>query len=66
LKLSGNLPPKKEYTKEDLASAMETLALLMLRIRDGKVRGIVRNGVLKKLTDGERAASLHPPLSLTR
>lgn len=50
--MTGNLPPKKEYSKQETDAAIETLALLMLRIRDGKIRGIVPNGTLKRLTDG--------------
>jgi len=50
LQVTGHAPPKEEYAKSELDAAVETLALVMLRIRDGKVRGITPNGILKQLT----------------
>jgi len=49
LQASGKLPPKDEYTELELTAASNALALTILRIRDGKVRGIEQQGLLKKL-----------------
>lgn len=46
LSSSGNLPPKKEYDDEDLEKATKAFATALLRIRDGKVRGMKKGGAL--------------------
>jgi hypothetical protein len=56
------VPPKEEYRKDDKQIAVEILGLLLLRIRDGKTRGIKRNGVLQALAKG--ILQLHWLLSL--
>ena len=50
LQASDKLPPKEEYTTEERRAASEALALLMLRFRDGKTRGMKQKGVLAQLT----------------
>jgi hypothetical protein len=59
VQLSGYAPPKQEYTPSEVQAAVEAIAIATLRIRDGKVRGIVPNGILKQLTQGED--SRHKP-----
>jgi hypothetical protein len=41
---------KKEYEEDELQAAASALALMILRIRDGKTRDTVAHGVLRKLT----------------
>jgi hypothetical protein len=43
------VPPKEEYTKQEKKEAVEILSLLLLRIRDGKTRGIRKKGTLESL-----------------
>eukprot|EP01031_Cornospumella_fuschlensis_P026086 gene26086-31499_t len=43
------LPPKDEYVEREKAEVLETLAILLLRLRDGKTRGLRRGGVLQGL-----------------
>ena len=65
LQASGSVPPKDEYSKAEVVTchrcpclhhqieaATQSLAILMLRIRDGKTRGINQKGLLKQLTKG--------------
>mmetsp|Transcript_23089 Transcript_23089/g.33818 ORF Transcript_23089/g.33818 Transcript_23089/m.33818 type:complete len:840 (-) Transcript_23089:259-2778(-) len=49
LSLSGNQPKKDEYDEKDLEAMLKALSLLLLRIRDGKLRGIKKDGVLVKI-----------------
>jgi hypothetical protein len=44
-------PPKEEYTNREKQQALEILSILLLRLRDGKSRGIRKNGVLIQLTE---------------
>lgn len=46
------VPPKPEYTKEEKDQALEIFSMLLLRLRDGKTRGIKPRGVLVGLTKG--------------
>ena len=50
LQATDKLPPKEEYTADERRAASEALALLMLRYRDGKTRGMKSKGVLAQLT----------------
>ena len=50
LQASGRVPPKAEYTPSELDAAIKALSLIMLRIRDGKLRGIKKGSVLNSLT----------------
>ena len=50
LQNSSDKPMKKEYEEEELQAAASALALMVLRIRDGKTRDTVANGVLRALT----------------
>jgi len=47
---SSDKPMKKEYEEEEVLAASGALALMVLRIRDGKTRDTIANGVLRKLT----------------
>lgn len=44
------VPPKEEYTNEEKMEVMEIVSIILLRLRDGKSRGIRKDGVLMKLT----------------
>lgn len=44
------VPPKEEYTDPDKAQVIEMLSILLLRLRDGKTRGVKKNGLLVRLT----------------
>jgi hypothetical protein len=44
------VPPPAEYSKDEKDQALETFATLLLRMRDGKTRGIKQQGVLISLT----------------
>jgi outer membrane biosynthesis protein TonB len=44
-------PPKEEYTNREKQQALEILSILLLRLRDGKSRGVRKNGVLIQLTE---------------
>jgi hypothetical protein len=50
LQWSDSLPPKDEYSLDERQAAAESLAVIMLRIRDGKTRGMRSNGILMQLT----------------
>ena len=50
LQKSSDIPTKKEYEDEELQDAASALALMILRIRDGKTRDTLTNGVLRNLT----------------
>lgn len=50
LQLSSRTPPKEEYSKSELFAAEQALALIMLRIRDGKHRGVKKDSILTTLT----------------
>ncbi len=50
LVLIKQVPPPDEYSKDEKEEAIETLATLLLRMRDGKTRGVKANGVLVTLT----------------
>jgi hypothetical protein len=50
LQLSNNVPLKADYSKGELDAAEKALALIILRIRDGKLRGIKKTSVLTKMT----------------
>lgn len=50
LQAIGQVPPKVEYTKEELQDSLEALALQLLRMRDGKTRGLKLHGQIAKLT----------------
>lgn len=52
LVLIQQVPPKDEYREQEKNQATQMLALIMLRLRDGKTRGIKRNGVLQRLVEG--------------
>lgn len=43
------VPPKAEYKEQEKTEVSEILSLLMLRLRDGKTRGVKKNGVLMGL-----------------
>ena len=51
--MSPPTPPacraQDEYTNEELLSASNAFALIMLRIRDNKTKGVKDRGVLKQL-----------------
>jgi hypothetical protein len=57
LQAAGRVPPKAEYTPAELDSAIKALSLIMLRIRDGKLRGIKKGSVLQNLTTDLIAAA---------
>ncbi len=44
------VPPPEEYSNEEKDEALQTFATLLLRMRDGKTRGIKSNGVLVQMT----------------
>jgi len=44
-------PPKEEYNNREKTQALEILSILLLRLRDGKSRGIRKNGILMQLTN---------------
>lgn len=50
LQAVGRVPPKAEYTKAELEAASKALSLIILRIRDKKLRGIKKDSVLHNLT----------------
>ena len=50
LRSIGQVPPKEEYDKKELEDATIVLAKLLLRMRDGKTRGMKTNGALYHLT----------------
>jgi hypothetical protein len=43
------LPPKEEYADQEKQDAIEILSLQLLRLRDGKTRGMKKKGILTKL-----------------
>jgi hypothetical protein len=43
-------PPREEYNARDKNQALEVFSILLLRLRDGKSRGIKPTGVLSQLT----------------
>lgn len=45
----GHVPPKREYEKEEYEASLHAFANIMLRLRDGKSRNLVKNGILDKL-----------------
>jgi hypothetical protein len=45
----GHVPPKREYEKEEYEASLQAFANIMLRLRDGKSRNLVKNGVLDNL-----------------
>ena len=45
----NHVPPKPEYEKEEYEAALNAFAKVMLRLRDGKSRNLVKNGVLDNL-----------------
>lgn len=49
LHVSSSVPVEKEYEAEEITDASNALALMILRIRDGKIRDTVANGVLRNL-----------------
>lgn len=49
LSLINYVPPKEEYNKLDREEALDVFAMLLLRLRDGKTRGIKPKGVLMSL-----------------
>eukprot|EP00981_Chlorochromonas_danica_P008198 scaffold2062_cov181-Ochromonas_danica.AAC.2 len=51
------VPPKDEYNKIEKGQVLDILALLVLRLRDGKTRGIKRHGVLLQLVKEMIAAA---------
>jgi hypothetical protein len=57
-------PPQKEYNKLEKDQALDILSLLLLRLRDGKTRGVKKNGVLmyltKELIDAAREEGGYP------
>jgi hypothetical protein len=48
----GKLPPKDEYSPHELEAASKALALTILRIRDGKIRDVKADGVLRRFVKG--------------
>eukprot|EP00981_Chlorochromonas_danica_P004840 scaffold967_cov173-Ochromonas_danica.AAC.51 len=50
LTLINHVPPKEEYNRLERTEAVEILAMVLLRLRDGKTRGIKPKGVLMSLT----------------
>jgi len=49
LKLTGNVQAQPEYEKLEKEAALDLLALQLLRIRDGRVRGMKKGGELLKV-----------------
>ncbi len=61
LKFIGFTPPKEEYTDADKENTTAILVTQVLRMRDGKTRGMGRMHTLRKLTDELlQAATLDP------
>eukprot|EP01034_Spumella_vulgaris_P021988 gene21988-28075_t len=52
LVLVRQVPPKPEYSNEEQEQALRIFSMLLLRLRDGKTRGIKPRGVLMGLTKG--------------
>jgi hypothetical protein len=50
LTLTGNVQSKPEYENQELDSALQLLALQILRIRDDHLRGIKKDGLLIEMT----------------
>ena len=50
LKMIGYVPPKIEYTPEEMQVAINELALQIVRARDGKTRAMKKNGLLVQLS----------------
>lgn len=48
----GQVPPKDEYNAAEKDEVIEMLAILLLRLRDGKTRGIKQKGVLLQMVKG--------------
>ena len=46
LTATGNVKPKPEYSEEDKQTALDYMALQVLRVRDKRVRGMKKNGIL--------------------
>ena len=46
----GQVPPKEEYTNEELHDAIMVLSKQLLRMRDGKTRGMKIHGAIYHLT----------------
>ncbi len=57
LAVLSQIPPKEEYSVEEKEQATELLSIILLRIRDGKSRGIQKSGVLTKLAHELMAAA---------
>jgi hypothetical protein len=51
------LPPPEEYSAEDKANAADVLHTIMLRLRDGKRKGVKKGGLLENLYEELRDAS---------
>lgn len=51
LTITGNVQNKEEYDKETRDAALDLFALQMLRIRDGKTRGLKKNGKLFSIAE---------------
>lgn len=49
LAVISQIPSKEEYSHDEKQDAMELLSIILLRLRDGKSRGIKRRGVLAGL-----------------
>lgn len=61
LKFIGFVPPKEEYTEQELEVATSLLVTQVLRIRDGKTRGMQKMRFLQALTkELIQAATLAP------
>jgi hypothetical protein len=43
------MPPPEEYSETDKQKATEILSIMMLRLRDGKTRGVKKSGVLNAM-----------------
>ena len=52
LEATNNLPLKPEYDDEILQEASLSFSLMILRIRDGKLRGIKKGGTLHNMVKG--------------
>lgn len=50
LVLINRVPPKEEYSPKEKEEVMEIVSIILLRLRDGKTRGIRKQGVLMRLT----------------
>lgn len=51
LTLTGNVQSRHEYDKTEREAALDMFALQMLRIRDGKIRGMKKNGFLTHVAE---------------